>query len=947
MILSDNQLVVPGSMYKVRVKCISTRRLTTIEWLILSCTKKFERLPSMAGKTLKYAFEEVFQFQNSELLIKPCLKNLQSLKVIQVAGGTSFDYGTLRFSDIYLTDLGMIMLKDGLLPGEPREIPLSIFYNPLTGKISSTNHSITGAKDAIEFGTKSDYDSHFPEETIISELQSGAIGSGRFTASKFRIEEIECLVSSDWQSTISISVNADEKGIITTTPAIIADGVKGKIQELFFTKTINSEVTGSLPSADELKIRNIIGSGKAMKTAFLNVCKNGRVLFIEAGFYNMFKRNTTSFKEKTLILFNSHEEFKIATVEKDKILIIHLPEEFPNIGCAVINDRGGHASFCKKYYTYEDKTVEVPLVVEDDSLFGNPAAALQWLETISYKRLLDDARYAGLFTLPILIKSLPKVQKLLASKWVAEDISVALGDIQKIKTVCDQLRTEMFDIGVCLESLLDRIDFSDNKSALDIVEKIFTSGAVRLHGNLYRELAGRIIGKIKQPSDYIELLGILKVLRITSHEEALQYDNYVESLYSKAVVEDIIVAVAEGTYNRLPEFFEMDTFFNDYEECVTQIENHVSGLKIFEKCNPESILNSILACPDIAALQSFVAEFKAKNAALMVKGINVYDVLRNYDEAKAGAYIANLKELEEAISTVLDDVYKEQEPVRQIDGKTIGDPLKRKIYIVDTCAMMHHPEIFQYFGEEEYVRVPTKVIDELGKIKDKRNSKYSSELSDTARKIAREIEYAYMRIFNETNKIRFLVENASLNLLPPELDPNVPDNQILSVALKYKDWDVSIISDDGVFRLTSIAQNIHPITSEEFISSHKESFVSLTERIKAFNKIGSNQGQNTASEKASQDIDTKDIVVNTATQSINVSSEDAKPLKEAGYLYLSPGTIDYLKGRKIKTIGDFRKLTLESAKSMPVKGQQFIYRNEIVRALTKMNNSSSQPSEKE
>ena len=165
--------------------------------------------------------------------------------------------------------------------------------------------------------------------------------------------------------------------------------------------------------------------------------------------------------------------------------------------------------------------------------------------------------------------------------------------------------------------------------------------------------------------------------------------------------------------------------------------------------------------------------------------------------------------------------------------------------------------------------------------------------------------------------------------------------------MKYKDWDVSIISDDGVFRLTSIAQNIHPITSEEFISSHKESFVPLTERIKEFNKIGSNQGQNTASEKASQDIDTKDIVVNTATQSINVSSEDAKPLKEAGYLHLSPGTIDYLKGRKIKTIGDFKKLTLESAKSMPVKGQQFIYRNEIVRALTKMNNSSSQPSEKE
>lgn len=40
---------------------------------------------------------------------------------------------------------------------------------------------------------------------------------------------------------------------------------------------------------------------------------------------------------------------------------------------------------------------------------------------------------------------------------------------------------------------------------------------------------------------------------------------------------------------------------------------------------------------------------------------------------------------------------------------------------MDTCALMHHPDLFLYFEDEEYVRIPTKVIDELGKIKDKRN----------------------------------------------------------------------------------------------------------------------------------------------------------------------------------------------------------------------------------
>lgn len=626
MILSDNQLTIPGKMYKVRIKCVSTRRLTTIEWLILSCTKKFERLPSMAERTLKYAFEEVFQFQNSELLIKPCLKSLQSLKVIQITKGNSFDYETLKFSDIDLTDLGMIMLKDGLLPGESREIPLSIYYNPLTGKVSSFNNSITDAKDAIEFGTESDYENYFPKEAIIKELQSGAIGSGRFTASKFRIEEIESLVSSDWESTITISADVDEKGVITTTPAIIADGVKEKIQELFTTKEISRSITESLPNAEELRIKNIIGSGKAMKAAFLNVCKNGKVLFIDSKFYNLFKRNTASFKGKTLFLFNSQEGFAIKTIDKDNTLFVQLPDPFKEAGCVAINDKGEHVSFCKKQYIYEDKDVVAPLAVEDDRLLGDLSSAPNWLESISLRHILDDARYAGLFTFPILMKSLPKVQKKLIEKWVGEDKSVAFEEIRSIQMVCSQLGTEMFDVGDYIESILDTIDYSDNKKILDSAEKILSSGVVKPQSDLHRKTVGKIIARIKKPANYIELLSVLRVLGITSHDEALQYDEYVENLYSDAIVKDIIVAIANGTYNKLPEFFELDTFFNDYAECIAQIENHVSGLSLFERGDSEQLFNAVLACPDLAALQSFVAEFKAKNMTLMTKGINVGSV---------------------------------------------------------------------------------------------------------------------------------------------------------------------------------------------------------------------------------------------------------------------------------------------------------------------------------
>ena len=172
MILSESKVIVPGQQYKVRMKCVSTRRLTAIEWLILTCVRKFENDSEMANKTIRYAFEQVFHFQNSELLIKPCLIRLQELRVIRIQGEANFAYSTLKFSDIELTDLGERMLRDGLLPGNSREIPLNIYYNPLTGKISSSDNSITDRKGAIEFGTESQYNLFFPEESIINELQT-------------------------------------------------------------------------------------------------------------------------------------------------------------------------------------------------------------------------------------------------------------------------------------------------------------------------------------------------------------------------------------------------------------------------------------------------------------------------------------------------------------------------------------------------------------------------------------------------------------------------------------------------------------------------------------------------------------------------------------------------------------------------------------------------------
>lgn len=951
MILSENQIKVPGKMYKVRVKCVSTQRLTTIEWLILSCTKKFEHQSSMSGRTLKYAFEEVFQFQNSELLIKPCLKHLRRLEVINIAGGDTFNYDSLRFADIELTELGDIMLKDGLLPGEPREIGLDVYYNPLTGKLSGYDNSPTNVKECMDFGTDSDYDQSFPEQHVIDELQAGSVGGGRFIASKFRIEEIESLTSTDWECVITMAVDVNEKGEIKTTPEIVEPNVNRLIPSLFMTKEITKQLTDSLPEIGSLEVRHVIGSSKNIKEAILDVCKNGKFVFIDAKIYQLYKRNTASFKDTTVVLFNSEDGLSI---ENEKGMFIHIPDAFPIPGCVVVNEKGEHVSLCKSTYSYGEEQITAPLAIEDKRLGGKNKVAIKWLEDTIRTHYQEDIRYAGLITLPPLAGNLKGWRDNLYTRWIGMELEAIVQEINKIYVTCLQLKRDMFDISLFADVLLEKVDSADYETVLNNIKVIMDSHCIRKYSTAHRSLVESIVRRIKAPNTYPDLYRMLESLGITTHDEAMVFDDVIGKFYSEEIIKNILANIADGTYTKLPELFELDVFFNEYVEGLQQIEKHVSDLHLFEKMDEELLHISVELCPNIAGLQSYMAEILSKNAYLMTRGTNVYDVLRKADAEKAASFFVNMRSIEKYIEQKLQGEYV-QEKEHYV---TVAKPEeKRKMYILDTCALMHNPELFLYFTEDEYVRIPTKVIDELGKIKDKRNQKYDASLSDTARRIARDIDMYYLQLFNRQNKIRFLIENAALDLLPKDLDAKVPDNQILSVALKYKDWETYIVSDDGVFRLTAQAQSIQAITGAKFIEMHQDTKKELTEWIKSANAQSADASsvvtETVNNPKEEIPVETKKeekqvtMTVTTVDAAVSDSEEpamgelaiDDMPIRELKK-YISDfnePVMSYLTSCGIKTIGAFRMLTESKVRNLPAKGKQMVYKNTVMRAVKQMN----------
>ena len=160
--------------------------------------------------------------------------------------------------------------------------------------------------------------------------------------------------------------------------------------------------------------------------------------------------------------------------------------------------------------------------------------------------------------------------------------------------------------------------------------------------------------------------------------------------------------------------------------------------------------------------------------------------------------------------------------------------------MLDTCALMHEPELFCYFRDDEYIRIPVKVIEELDKIKDKRSRKAGSReeamaASKTAGYLLREIGRTYSPLFNRQDNFRFLQEFSDESLLHPDLDPESPDNKILSVALKYRDWQVTVLTDDNAMANKARLLGFETLKAAEFMESHRAFYKSLEARIKEAN----------------------------------------------------------------------------------------------------------------
>lgn len=146
------------------------------------------------------------------------------------------------------------------------------------------------------------------------------------------------------------------------------------------------------------------------------------------------------------------------------------------------------------------------------------------------------------------------------------------------------------------------------------------------------------------------------------------------------------------------------------------------------------------------------------------------------------------------------DVSKFEKPKKEIKKN------KENLYIIDTNVFIDYPNIISKISKKYPVILSAKVIDELDNLK-------SKLVSEGERKVQKALKS--INDHSDTRDLRMEISDTSL--LPIDFNKRSPDNQILSVALKFKKENPILLTSDNGLQIKAKGLKITTITLKEFL----------------------------------------------------------------------------------------------------------------------------------
>lgn len=334
------------------------------------------------------------------------------------------------------------------------------------------------------------------------------------------------------------------------------------------------------------------------------------------------------------------------------------------------------------------------------------------------------------------------------------------------------------------------------------LNSVATHQSISLHIPELEPLGGPILKKLnlrtgdKSPSNAITFIldFVYRLLRENSSTSIAILSKFRETV--RSLQKSYLLSSASGT---IPENVKIETVDRvqgltvDY--CVFLIPNasvkYSLDKELFNVATSRAKYSTIIVA-DSNLMQENMQEEVKKYLLLSQES----EVQPQDNEVESDSNSVNLK-----IKGKIDLSQFETPKQRAVKSNT-----KKNIYIIDTNVFVECPEIISKIDEKFQIVLSAKVIDELDKLKITLDAEGK-----------RNVEKALRNINRALDKPHVSMELSDATLLPSDFNRRSPDNNILTVALKFKQENPILLTSDNGLQVKAKGLNIATITLKEFL----------------------------------------------------------------------------------------------------------------------------------
>ena len=790
MVIEKTLIQTPYKKYSVLVNSVTVRKLTIIEWTLLRVVNGYSAHPRYREKNLAFFFEKILGMDRSELLIRPCVNSLQRLKLIEIE-----DYSSLALASetaigkIHLTKEGIDALQHNYIPGDNKETEEVIYYDLIrqvpvenyTGFIPDSNHP------SKRITHQSNFKMPYPSDEILSAINNGSMFRSKYHANSVIAQKTTCNQEEEFWNTEFLTLEENDFGELSCNFPLNND-IQKQLLEMI-SAPIHSIVPWPIWNIDDAYPASRFHGNNAIND-IVSYIDYTDYLFVQFNIWEDFSNKMKkSLNGVTCIILGSPE----FDINVSNFTAVYVP--FTLSDPRILIASPGHDAIYAAVSENQVEDLNVNIWFSYHKVININLSEWLYAEAVKMSEFQSDV--ISLIFLPVVGKNenicLGTVQKILSEYGT---LSEKISFLEALNSRCGELRIAIPNYANLTGELIDSIDMSSAETVCNDITYCYQNLYSDCEDSQFEELVLDVAleyGLRSGMGDCLMILStILQVKDIDLSRFAKNVDKRVLSRISGANLDTLFNDFAYSCPKQLPVLSKYVQIYNTLAKSMEGIQELLHNFDWYAKIDRDVLLDNIVNCKALSTVHDTAKNISGMINKLHAVGCTVFEPLQ-----PCSGIMEHLSALQ-----------------KLVDLFVVPNGKMSKIYLIDTCAFLHSPDILSYFSKDEMVRIPFTVLRELDHHKD---SNPDLSLKKCAAYACKQIEENTF-LCKSTGNLHFSVESQDYpELLPAGFDKHKHDDLILSAALHYKLFQPRIITDDTNFRNIARTQGIQPIAWDSFI----------------------------------------------------------------------------------------------------------------------------------